>query len=156
MTATPNTTVTRPSKRNKYCHPLRPCEPDIVSKAYAKSPLKTPERLPKTSVEDQFDCSPQVGKSHSQKYRSLIDSSSGRYQYVSWDITAGNMPASNCFTGRQRSIYGNVHMKKAYQSEKKSSGINSFFVVNADMREECNAPRDHYSRLPNTGLESFE
>jgi hypothetical protein len=50
ITAIPNTTVTSPSKRKRYCHPLRPCEPDIVSKAYANNPLKTPERLPKTSV----------------------------------------------------------------------------------------------------------
>jgi hypothetical protein len=53
-TATPNTMVTRPSKRKRYCHPLKPCEPDIVSKAYANSPLKTPERLPRTSVGGQY------------------------------------------------------------------------------------------------------
>jgi hypothetical protein len=57
MTATPNTTVTRPSKRKRYCHPLRPCEPEMVSKAYAKSPLNTPDRLPRTSVGNQYDVS---------------------------------------------------------------------------------------------------
>lgn len=55
MTATPNTTVTSPSKRKRYCHPLRPCEPEMVSKAYAKSPLNTPDRLPKMSVKSQSD-----------------------------------------------------------------------------------------------------
>jgi hypothetical protein len=56
MTATPNTTVTRPSKRKRYYHPLKPCEPETVSKAYARSPLQTPERLPKISEGNQFVC----------------------------------------------------------------------------------------------------
>jgi hypothetical protein len=84
MTATPNTTVTRPSKRKRYCHPLKPCEPEIVSKAYARSPLQTPERLPKISEGQSVRrSSVRSRRRYSQKYRSLIDSSSGRYQYVS-------------------------------------------------------------------------
>jgi hypothetical protein len=41
--------VTRPSKRKSHCQPERPWAPLTWEKAKARTPLKTPERLPRTS-----------------------------------------------------------------------------------------------------------
>jgi hypothetical protein len=49
QTAMPKRMVTRPSKRKSHCHPERPWAPLTWEKAKARTPLKTPERLPRTS-----------------------------------------------------------------------------------------------------------